>query len=81
MAASNYLHYEQGTAIAWKSSGGDYALTCTSVTNGNARQGAKGDLQKNSSTSSRACVRRAFHVLGRLCGDGRERDRALVGAV
>lgn len=44
MSVSNYFLREAGTPITWKSSGGTYALTCTSVTNGNGRQGAKGDL-------------------------------------
>lgn len=44
MALPDFLKAEVGTAKTWKSSGGDYALTCTSVTNGNGRQGAKGDL-------------------------------------
>lgn len=43
-ANPNNITMASGSAIAWKSSGGDYALTCTSVTNGNGRQGAKGDL-------------------------------------
>jgi hypothetical protein len=47
MAISSYLKFLVGTAKSWKSSGGDYALTCTSVTNGNGRQGAKGDLGAN----------------------------------
>lgn len=33
-----------GTPITWQASGGSYAWTFTSVTNGNGRQGAKGDL-------------------------------------
>jgi hypothetical protein len=44
VALPDYLLKEVGTAKVWKSSGGDYALTPTSVTNGNGRQGAKGDL-------------------------------------
>lgn len=36
--------FTDGTPLSWKASGGTYALTCTSVTNGNGRQGAKGDL-------------------------------------
>lgn len=44
MALPDYLLCEVGSALTWKSSGGTYALTCTSVTNGNGRQGAKGDL-------------------------------------
>lgn len=35
---------DDGAAISWKASGGSYVLTCTSVTNGNAQQGGKGDL-------------------------------------
>jgi hypothetical protein len=44
MALPDYFKNAQGTAISWKSSGGDYALTLTSLTNGSYRQGAKGDL-------------------------------------
>jgi hypothetical protein len=44
MALPDYLLKEVGTAKVWKSSAGDYALTCTSVTDGNGRQGVKGDL-------------------------------------
>jgi hypothetical protein len=47
MALPDFLKYEVGTAKSWKASGGDYALTCTSVTNGNGRQGDKGDLGAN----------------------------------
>lgn len=34
----------QGTAITWTSSGGNYAITATSLASGSYRQGAKGDL-------------------------------------
>jgi len=34
---------QQGTAITWSTTG-DYTLTLTSLSNGSARQGAKGDL-------------------------------------
>jgi hypothetical protein len=45
MALPNYFKYQQGaTPLTWKSSGGTYALTPTSVTDGNGRQGAKGDM-------------------------------------
>ncbi len=44
MSVSAYGLRTTGTALSWKASGGDYALTLTSVTNGNGRQGAKGDL-------------------------------------
>jgi hypothetical protein len=47
MALPDYFLNEVGTAKSWKSSGGDYTLTLTSVTNGNGRQGAKGDLGAN----------------------------------
>lgn len=47
MALPDFLKYEVGTAKSWKSSGGDYAITLTSVTNGNGRQGAKGDMGAN----------------------------------
>lgn len=47
MALPDFLKYEVGTPITWNSSGGSYALTLTSVTNGNGRQGAKGDLGAN----------------------------------
>jgi hypothetical protein len=44
MALPDYFKREAGTAKSWKSSGGDYALTLTSLANGSYRQGAKGDL-------------------------------------
>lgn len=44
MSVNAYLKQLVGTAISWKSTGGDYALTLTSLTNSSARQGAKGDL-------------------------------------
>lgn len=47
MALPDYVKNEVGTPVTWKASGGTYALTCTSVTNGNGRQGAKGDLGAN----------------------------------
>lgn len=47
MALPDFLKYEVGTSKTWKSSGGTYALTLTSVTNGNGRQGDKGDLGAN----------------------------------
>ncbi len=47
MALPDFLKYEVGSAITWKSSGGTYAITLTSITNGNGRQGAKGDLGAN----------------------------------
>jgi hypothetical protein len=47
VALPDFLKNEVGSAITWKSSGGTYGLTCTSVTNNNGRQGAKGDLGAN----------------------------------
>lgn len=47
MALPDFLKNEVGTPKSWKASGGDYGLTCTSVSNGNGRQGAKGDLGAN----------------------------------
>ena len=44
MALPDYFKTEVGTAKVWQSSGGDYGITCTSLANGSARQGAKGDL-------------------------------------
>ncbi|MBX9623789.1 MAG: hypothetical protein K2X82_08235 [Gemmataceae bacterium] len=44
MSVSAYAKQTPGTALSWKSSGGDYAITLTSLANGAARQGAKGDL-------------------------------------
>jgi hypothetical protein len=44
MALPDYFKNEAGTAKSWKSSGGDYAITLASLTNGSAREGAKGDL-------------------------------------
>lgn len=47
MALPDFLKFEVGTAKTWKNSGGDYAMTFASITNGNGRQGAKGDLGAN----------------------------------
>lgn len=44
MAVPDYFKVTPGTAKVWKSSGGDYAITLTSLANAAARQGAKGDL-------------------------------------
>lgn len=44
MAIPDYFKNEVGSAITWKASGGTYAWTGKSVTNGNGRQGVKGDL-------------------------------------
>lgn len=45
MAATTQL--QQGTALTWAASGGDYTITMTSVTSTNGRQGVKGDLGAN----------------------------------
>jgi hypothetical protein len=48
MALPDFLKYEVGAVpLTWKNTGGTYGLTLTSVTNGNGRQGAKGDLGAN----------------------------------
>lgn len=44
MAVSAYGLLTAGTSLSWKASGGDYAITLTSLANAAARQGAKGDL-------------------------------------
>src|SRR4051794_18961377 len=44
MAVSNWFLNNTGTALSWKASGGDYAITLTSLANAAGRQGAKGDL-------------------------------------
>jgi hypothetical protein len=44
MSVTAYVLNNTGTALSWKSTGGDYALTLTSLSNAAARQGAKGDL-------------------------------------
>ncbi len=44
MSVSAYSLNTTGTALSWKASSGDYAITLTSLTNGSARQGVKGDL-------------------------------------
>lgn len=41
MALPDYLNLIAGTAITWKSSGGDKALTLTSLSNGSGREGDK----------------------------------------
>ncbi len=50
----NEILVKAGTSITWTSSGGDYGLTCTSLADDAAREGAKGDLG-----STRA---RRYHV-------------------
>lgn len=44
MSLIGAFEVEVGTPITWKGSGGTYALTSASITSGNGRQGAKGDL-------------------------------------
>lgn len=45
MALPDYFKIESGASpITWKASGGSYAITCTSLANGSAREGVKGDL-------------------------------------
>lgn len=41
---ANEILVKSGTAIVWKASGGDYAMTMASIAVDAARQGAKGDL-------------------------------------
>ena len=40
----SYPDLEPGTAKTWINTGGDYTLTLTSLTNGSAREGDKGDF-------------------------------------
>lgn len=44
MAVSAFAKQSVGTALSWKASGGDYAITLASLANNAARQGVKGDL-------------------------------------
>lgn len=44
MALPDFLKYEVGTSKSWKPSGGDYFFVITSLANGSAYQGQKGDL-------------------------------------
>jgi hypothetical protein len=44
MSVTAYVLNNVGTALSWKSTGGDYALTLTSLADAGARQGVKGDL-------------------------------------
>jgi len=45
MALPDYYKVENsGTSKTWKNTGGDYNITCTSLADGSAREGAKGDL-------------------------------------
>jgi hypothetical protein len=39
-----YADFLAGTAKTWKSTGGDYAITLTSLSNGSGREGVKGDF-------------------------------------
>ena len=41
---ANEILVKTGTALVWKASGGDYAMTMASIADDAARQGAKGDL-------------------------------------
>lgn len=41
---ANEVLVKAGTALVWKASGGDYAMTMASIAVNAARQGAKGDL-------------------------------------
>lgn len=47
MALPDFIKLEVGTPITWLGSGGSYAMTFAGITNGNGRQGAKGDLGAN----------------------------------
>ncbi len=42
--AATTIELEQGTALTWTSSGGDFLLTVTGLVDDAAQQGAKGDL-------------------------------------
>lgn len=44
MTLPDYVGLIPGTSKTWKSSGGDYAITLTSLGNGSGREGAKGDF-------------------------------------
>lgn len=44
MALPDLFKAQQGTAKSWKSTGGDYAITLTSLASAAAREGGKGDL-------------------------------------
>lgn len=44
MALPDYVKAELGSIIKWMGSGGTYVLTLTSLANGSARMGVKGDL-------------------------------------
>lgn len=44
MALPDYADLIPGTSKTWKSSGGDYAITLTSLANNGGREGVKGDL-------------------------------------
>jgi hypothetical protein len=44
MALPDWTYPAAGTAKVWKASGGDYALTLTSLADAAAREGAKGDF-------------------------------------
>jgi hypothetical protein len=52
----NTIVASDSAGIAWQSTGGSYTLTCTSVTNNNGRQGAKGDLGETRSRYYMASV-------------------------
>lgn len=58
--SANNLTLADGSAISWQASGGTYALTCTSVTNNNGRQGVKGDL--GATRAQRYAVQVTFSV-------------------
>lgn len=47
MALPDFIKNVVGTLITWLGSGGTYAMTFAGITNGNGRQGAKGDLGAN----------------------------------
>lgn len=47
MALPDYFKREFGTAKTWKASGGTGVITCTSLANGSAQEGAKIDLGAN----------------------------------
>lgn len=53
---ANKILIEDGTAIEWTQSGGDYALSLNGLTDTSARQGAKGDLSADRAPEYAAVV-------------------------
>lgn len=79
--AVNYSDLSAGTEITWKSSGGTYTLTLTSLTNGSCREGGKsGTLVDGSKGMPELLVCRLESAVGSAATTGRTLDLYFGGS-